>query len=604
MLPEVFHDFRKFVFHVWRTVNLPRPTAKQYEIANISQNVIKSAGILKLPPDPNFTKDYPMLLDTKGKVTHRLVIEAFRGIGKSWLSSTLAAWCLGINPLLNIMALSAAKQKSDEFTTFCLQLLRDIPELNFLLPDKSLGDRCSSLAFDVRGHGASQAPSVRSIGIFGQVTGGRADIAFPDDIEVPKTAETQLLREKLAERVSEIGGAVLKPDGVVIYLGTPQCEETVYDILERDRGYKKIIFPSRFPSDKWMTHNGHALAPSIQLRMKELGPKCQTGCGIDGTRGWPTDTRFNELELQDRELEHGRTGFDLQYQLDTSLSDAERYPLRLRDLIVMDIGEKVPASLIWTSDPDFAWKDLDNVGFRGDRFYRPMNWKMDNQEWLPLKTCAMFIDPAGRGKDELGYAIAKTVNGLIFLKASGGFKHGYEPATLKALAELAKKHGVNEIIEEPNFGDGMFAALLAPYLRDIYPCSIIESEWSTVQKEKRICDTLEPVCNQHMLVVDPEVIRSDRIAHPEDDPQTSQMRSLFFQFTRITRERGSLRHDDRLDALAGVVSYFKKNLGIDKEKAQLDRKLEYYKKLALDCQENNALRPRRPDKPCWLKAPA
>src|SRR5688572_19749769 len=136
MLPKKFQDLRVFITHVWKKLGLPKPTPLQLKMADVIQNVLKAAGVIPLPVSPTFAKRYPMLVLPDGKITRRVILEAYRGIGKSWECSTAAVWCLGWNVALNIMALSAAKQKSDEFSGFALQLIRDIPELNFLTPDK------------------------------------------------------------------------------------------------------------------------------------------------------------------------------------------------------------------------------------------------------------------------------------------------------------------------------------------------------------------------------------------------------------------------------------------------------------------------------------
>jgi hypothetical protein len=120
------------------------------------------------------------------------------------------------------------------------------------------------------------------------------------------------------------------------------------------------------------------------------------------------------------------------------------------------------------------------------------------------------------------------------------------------------------ILVESNFGDGMFVKLLEPVLRRIYPCTVEEIR-STGQKERRIIDTLEPVLNNHRLVVDAALLRADE----KDEPKFQ----LFHQLTRITRDRGSLRHDDRLDALAMAVAYWTEWLSRDVTKEE-DRRRE------------------------------
>jgi len=591
-LPQ-FADFRNFLFHIWHELGLPDPTPKQYRMANVLQNVIKHSSLVNLEPDAAFLEEYPMLKKANGDCTKRMVLEAFRGIGKSWICATIAVWVAYWNPNINIMTVSAASTKAVAFTTFCLKLIRQIPELQHLEPQKALGDRIAQTGFDIRGCNPAQEPSIFSRGIFGQMTGSRSDITFCDDVETPKTSETQLLREKLAHYISEIGGAIGKPEsGLVIYLGTPQCEDSIYERLVNERGYKRIIIPARYPSDKWLSRYGDQLEPTIHA---DLTPEKQTGRGLRGNLGWPTDTRFNEAILCDSEKEFAHSGFVRQFMLDTSLEDAERFPLKLRDFIVMSIGDKIPATPQWTTIDDFCLKDLPCMGFMGDRFYAPINLKDAKMEWLSPTQTAMYIDPAGKGGDELAYAIGKFCNGLIWIVACRGFRDGYEEKNLIQIAELAKKYQVKEIITEPNFGAGMFDQLLSPILAKIYPCTVTPSEWTKGQKEKRIIDTLEPVLNQHLIVIDPRVIEQDILAHPEDSEVLSQQRSLMYQLSHITQEKGCLAKDDRVDALAGLVNYFMQNLGMDQARAKLDRRAEYMKKMVEDCSWTG-IRQRNPDK--------
>jgi hypothetical protein len=127
--------------------------------------------------------------------------------------------------------------------------------------------------------------------------------------------------------------------------------------------------------------------------------------------------------------------------------------------------------------------------------------------------------------------------------------------TLEALANTAKKWNVKKIIIEANFGDGMFTKLLNPVLGRIYPCST-EDVKHHVQKEKRIIDTLEPVMASHKLIVNQSLVEKDysSVSHyPLDDQHRYR---LFYQLTRITREKGALASDDRLDALAMAVAYW------------------------------------------------
>ena len=89
---------------------------------------------------------------------------------------------------------------------------------------------------------------------------------------------------------------------------------------------------------------------------------------------------------------------------------------------------------------------------------------------------------------------------------------------------------------------------------------MVEEYRRNKQKEAIIIDTLEPVMSTHRLIVDKKVI--------ERDAQTAKdvQKSLFYQMTRLTRDRGALSHDDRLDAVAMAVDYWKEKLDVDNDK--------------------------------------
>ena len=512
-LTAIKQDFRKYLYVVWKHLGLPDPTPVQYDIAHYLQSGPK-----------------------------RRMIQAFRGVGKSWITSAYATWLLLNDPDEKILVVSASKQRSDDFSIFTKRLINELPFLNHLKAKE--GQRDSNIAFDVGAARASHAPSVKSVGITGQLTGSRASRIIADDIESLNNSLTQTGRDKLLETVKEFD-AIILPGGEITYLGTPQSEMSIYNYLP-ERGYQVRVWTARFPKDP-DKYKGQ-LAPFI---FDGLARDPEAGTGCNG-RGKPTDPkRFNDLDLVEREASYGRSGFALQFMLDTTLSDADRYPLKVSDLIVMDLDNDVaPVKTVWASGRD-QLMDLQSVGMAGDRFYKPM-WT--SEEWAPYQGSVMFIDPSGRGKDETGYAVVKMLHGTLYLVAAGGFRDGYTETTLVALANVAARHKVNFIDLEDNFGDGMFKVIFEPVLQRIYPCTINpEATRSSTQKERRIIDTLEPVMNQHRLVVDRKVIEADLKA---EDPKLS----LFYQMTRITKDRGALVHDDRLDALAGAVAYWQESL--------------------------------------------
>lgn len=525
-------SFVAFLFVLWRALNLPKPTRCQIDMAK------------KLSSGDE----------------RRFILQAFRGIGKSFITCAFVVWKLWNNPDLKFMIVSASKERADANSVFIKRIIDLLPFLHELKPKP--GQRDSALSFDVGPAKPDHSPSVKSVGITGQLTGSRADILIADDVEVPNNSSTQAARDALGELVKEFD-AILKPGGTIIYLGTPQTEMTLYRELE-GRGYVTTIWPARYPRDQkdWESY-GPRLAPMLEAELR-----------ADGTLFWaPTDpVRFDNDDLNERELSYGKGGFALQFMLNPNLSDAEKYPLKLRDFIVGTFAlDKGPTSMTWLPNSNNEVKGVPLVGLKGDRFHR---YEAVGQTMAAYAQKILVIDPSGRGKDETGYAVLYQLNGYIFLMDIGGFRGGYEDTTLQMLANIAKMYRVNEIVVEGNFGDGMYLKLLAPVVTATFPCAITEVK-SKGQKELRICDVLEPVLGSHKLVLNESLIEKDYRTALNADGTTDVKYSALYQLTRITRERGSLAHDDRLDALAIGVQFFTEALEKDSKVGEAEMVAEF-----------------------------
>ena len=527
-VPEALKDFRNFTYLVWQHLGLPEPTPIQYDIAHFLQHSPK-----------------------------RCIIEAFRGVGKSYITAAYVVHQLLLNPQLKFMVVSASKARADDFSTFTQRIIVELPICQHLVAKD--GQRWSKIAFDVAPAKASGSPSVKSVGVTGQLTGSRADIIIADDVEVPNNSMTHMMREKLGETVKEFD-AVLKPDGKIIYLGTPQNEMSLYNTLI-GRGYEMRVWPARYPTlDRAEKAYGSRLAPSLYDSLQN---------NLEAVYGLPTDPkRFNDEDLLERELSYGRSGFALQFMLDTSLSDANKYPLKLSDLLVYSCDkDTAPEKLVYGIFKPL--NELPNVGLAGDKFYAPE----DTVGRAEYQGSVLAIDPSGRGSDETAYAVVKMLNGFLHVVDAGGIEGGYSDTTLQHICDLAKIHKVNLVLVESNFGDGMFTELLKPYLHKTYPVTIEEVRHST-QKEHRIIDTLEPVMNQHRLVIDPKVIQKDYDSVQSMPPDKGMKYMLTYQMTRITKQRGALAHDDRLDVLAMAVRYWVDQMAADADVQIRSRKAE------------------------------
>ena len=534
VLSALQDDFKLFLQALWGQLDLPTPTRAQYAIADYLQHGPK-----------------------------RLQIQAFRGIGKSWITGAFVLWTLFKDPEKKIMIISASKERADNMSIFLQKLIIETPWLSHLRP-KSDDARWSRISFDVN-CSPHQAPSVKSVGITGQLTGSRADLMILDDIEVPGNSMTEMMREKLLQLCTEAESILTpKEDSRIMYLGTPQTVFTVYRKLA-ERNYRPFIWPARFPRS--LSSYEGLIAPQLQEDIDEGAEKWEV-----------TDPdRFNEEDLIEREAAMGRSNFMLQFMLDTSLSDAEKFPLKMADLIVTSVNpDTAPDSIVWCSDPRNCIKDLPTVGLPGDYFYSPMQLQ---GEWLPYDETICSVDPSGRGTDETAAAYISQRNGFLYLHEMRAYRDGYSDPTLLDILRGCKKYGVTKLVIETNFGDGIVAELFKKHLLQTKQGIDVEEIRATVRKEQRIIDTLEPVLNQHRLVVDRSVVDWDYTSNKDAAPESRLLYMLFYQMSRMCREKGAVKHDDRLDCLSQGVQYFTDALAISAQEQINTRKREEWQDL-------------------------
>ena len=530
-------DFKLFLQALWAELGLPSPTRAQYAIADYLQNGPK-----------------------------RLQVQAFRGVGKSWITGAFVLWTLFNDPERKVMIISASKERADNMSIFLQKLIIDTPWLKHLQP-KSDDSRWSRISFDVN-CSPHQAPSVKSVGITGQLTGSRADLMILDDVEVPGNSLTEFMREKLLQLCTEAESILTpKSDSRIMYLGTPQTTFTIYRRLA-ERNYRPLVWPSRYPrQDKLSKYEG-ILAPEIQE-------------DIDmGAEEWsPTDDRFTNEDLIEREASMGRSNFMLQFQLDTTLSDAQKFPLKMADLVITSVNPTTaPEDVVWCSDPSKVIRDAPTVGLPGDYFYSPMQLV---GEWSSYDETICSVDPSGRGTDETAAAFLSQRNGLIYLHEMSAYRDGYSDSTLLDILAKCRTYGVTSLVIETNFGDGIVGELFKKHLINTKQHINIEEVRANVRKEDRIIDSLEPVLNQHRLIIDRGVIDWDYASNKDSPAEERLLYMLFYQMSRMCREKRAVKHDDRLDCLAQGVKYFTDALSISaQDQIQMRKKEEWDNMLA------------------------
>lgn len=530
--------------------------------------ILRELNLAELP-----TKQQLGILNWLEHGPSRQITTAYRGCGKSFLTSVYALWRLRRDPFREkILLVGATADKAIEISTFMLRLVRDVDILQCLQP---LTDgRGSVNAWDVGPAVVDQSPSVRACGILSpSLTGKRCTVAIGDDLESLSNSITPLKQERLAAAITELE-SIRKPhvDGELprqtILLGTPHIESSLYLRMRRERNYAQRYWPARYPEpekDGFDPYEG-CLDPLMAAELEE----------DPSLVGVPTDPeRFGHDELLAREVSMTKASVLMQFQLNCALTSAERFPIRLGDLIVLDLdGKALPEVITWASGPDQQIRDLVCVGMGQDRVYhRPMitqGWVKAEETWR----CVLAVDPAGRGQDEMAWTVLAEYAGNYYVLESGGTRQGYSEEALKLIAQRAKRWNVTQVVVESNFGDGMFSALLQPLLLKVHPCGIEEIRVN-IQKERRICDTLAPVVQQHRLVFNTDVIRKD-YQDAERDVDRGHIRSLMYQMSRITTERGALEADDRIDALSLAVKFFTDAAAQDQERVKANRDYEMW----------------------------
>lgn len=523
-----------------------------------------------------------------------LMVQAQRGQAKTTIAAIYAVWCLIHDPTFRVLIVSAGETQANEISTLIVRLINSVDMLEMLRPDSSQGDRTSVEHYDVHYSlkGIDKSPSVACVGINSNLPGKRADLLIPDDIESNKNSLTPTARaqlESFTKEFSSISVSEKEGGGRIIWLGTPQSMDSVYNGLP-GRGVAIRIWPGRIPTEEQEKHYAEALAPIVRQKI-EAGAK-RRGFGLDGSQGEALDPLLrDEAELLKQEVDKGPADFQLQFMLLTALTDAMRHPLKVNRIIALDMPtNRVPMSIV----PGFG--ATEKVTVNGQTYAYSIPHQL-SQETLDIPHTTLYIDPAGGGAnaDETAYAHGGLANSKIIVRHAGGIPGGHSEDDLKAMAAIVIRTRPNLVKVEKNFGYGLYLTALRPvitaaidkYNKDVQagapgellPYPGFDEDMVSGQKERRIIDTLEPVIGRGALVFNKAIIEGEADSIQKYDSRLRNTYSLLFQIAKITRDKGALVHDDRVDALAGLVNHYGAALALDQEKAVKASQQREYDKL-------------------------
>lgn len=537
-----------------------------------------------------------------------LMVQAQRGEAKTTITAMYAVWYLIQDPKRRVVIISAGGDLATDIAVLVKRIIMTMPVLECMRPDTNAGDRESTKAFELHYtlKGIEKSPSVSCAGIGANLPGKRADLLIADDVESPKNSKNAPSRETLLQLTKEFTS--ICSDGRVLYLGTPQLSESVYNTLP-GRGFTVRVWPGRYPTTQELPNYGDLLAPSLRKRLEE-DPSLMTGGGMLGDQGQPTDPHmFDDEKLIMKQMDKGPTDFQLQYMLNTRLLDALRYPLKLDQCIVLSAtaDDLFPLAITRGIGPE-AVKHFTCAG--KDVCVRLPHAISDDR--AKLVGIHMQIDPAGGGVngDESGYAVTGYLNGNVYVLAVGGVPGGYDLPQLEELAKIVVKYKPNVLGIEKNMGNGAFAKVFQPILKKAcddanHKGMEIVEEFVTSQKETRIIGTLEPIIGRGSLIFLESCFAEDDATTERYTGSTRgrEVFSIFHQLSKITKDRRSLAHDDRADALEGSVRHWLQAIAVDQHKAaEAMRQAEYQKWLKdpLQHQRCSAVGPRGVSRPNML----
>jgi len=266
----------------------------------------------------------------------RLLMQAFRGSGKSTMIGLFTAWLLYRNPDLRILVLSAEENLAKKMVRQVRRILERHWLTKHLKPKNA--DQWSGDQFTVNRNIELRDPSMLARGITGNITGSRADVIICDDVEVPNTSDSAEKREELRNRLDEIS-FILVPDGTQVYVGTPHTYHTIYAEDAREDLGEEVPFLDGF---------ARLTLPVMDADGAPIWPERFSSHALKQLKRDNGPNKFaSQMMLQPVNIAEGRLDAELLQIYDDELD----YTKELQSLFIGPI--KLVSSSAWW-DPSFA----------------------------------------------------------------------------------------------------------------------------------------------------------------------------------------------------------------------------------------------------------
>lgn len=499
-------------------------------------------------------------------------VMAQRGEAKSTVGIARALYEFVQNPGGTVLLVSGSDDYAGTLSHAIVSAIMQWERLEWLRPEVRNGARTSYTGgFDV--HHAfripDKQPSVKAVGIFGQLQGNHVTLLIADDVETTSNGSSPANRARIATLTKEF--AAIANDGAeILYLGTPQTQDSIYNALPA-RGFDVRIWPGRYPTVEEEERYGGCLAPWIRQKL-DGHPELRTGYGVLGNRGAQTDPqRYSEAKQIQNERDYQQAGFQLQFMLDTSMADALKQTLQLRDLILFHGStQSAPETLHWSNNPRHIAELPADFPLARAQLYMAADF---SDTYVSFTNTRAFCDPAGGGSDESVLFATASIGPFIHVLGMHVYHGGQTEENIEAAVAWCSNMGVNHITIEDNMGHGAVTNMYRGAIKRAGLTIGCEGTYSTGQKEVRIISRLNPILQRHRVVMHWSVIETD-LALCRAMQDGGREYSLFWQMQNLTTSRGCIPHDDRVEVLSAAVYLHVEVLAQSEEEESAKRKAE------------------------------
>lgn len=517
------------------------------------------------------------------------IVLGFRQLGKSHIAPVAMDYLAYRDPSWRFIIVASSEGLACENLRRMRHIIRAAWWLQHLQPTDDDKDNDTELQFGCAPKGDQS--SVMAIGITGTLASKRAHVVYGDDLEQPTNTLTVEARNRLHELTRQFSAWLYETKGSkntsptrILESGTYHAEDSLYlRQVFQDKAHARA-YPVRYP-------HGNEKIPFIAPVFAERLAKERTLAGT------PTTPRRFGVEYVAEQEGKSKLYFQWQYLMVPGIGEGERRPLKLGDLMVMPLHrDAVPFPVLWGENDHNGSTAIGTIQNRApdpdSRLQAIRRPAQIGASTIAYQGTRAALDIAGAGADRMVLCIVSMAAATFFVKHMAIMQGGLEAGNLQRIAELCREHGATELVYEKNADPtGAFGNLLTRAIQEatvekgqemLYPegwsCQVT-AKHSTGQKELRIINSIEPLLASHRIVVAPQVLEPQCHGHPEHEFQ--------FQFTRITRERNSLPHDDAVDAFAlGLAAWTDSNQALSLKdeaiarQAARDREKAYRERLA------------------------